>query len=103
MRLENSGEDSAMKRQLILFLTTSLVLYSSAFADPAAVVKAQSEAYGAAFNACDVPAAVKLYENGATLIGVGDGEVGKGKKQIPKVLKLECTAAVKSSLKAISS
>jgi ketosteroid isomerase-like protein len=74
-----------MKRQLIVCVATILAFCSSTFADPAAVVKAHSDAFGAAFNSCDVPAALKLYEKNAVLIWPGDGEVAKGKAEIAKI------------------
>jgi ketosteroid isomerase-like protein len=71
-------------------------------ADPAAVVKAYSDAFGKAFNACDVPAALNLCEDNAVLIWPGEGEVAIGKAAIAKVIKAECSGATKSSLKQVS-
>src|ERR1700757_5519551 len=92
-----------MKKQLMLCLTAILLSSTAAFADPEAIVKAQSDAFGAAFNSCDVPAALKLYEDNATMIWPGEGEVGKGKTEIAKIIKSECSNSGKSSLKEVSS
>ena len=62
----------------------------TAMADPAAVVKAHSDAFGKAFNSCDVPAALKLYEDNAVLIWPGEGEVANGKAAIARVINTEC-------------
>jgi hypothetical protein len=45
-----------MKRRLIMCFALILAFCTSAFADPAAVPTAHSDAFGAAFTACDVPA-----------------------------------------------
>jgi uncharacterized protein (TIGR02246 family) len=92
-----------MKNKVIFCVATILAYANLAFADPAAVVKAQSDAFGAAFNSCDVPAALKLYEDNATMIWPGEGEVGKGKTEIAKIIKSECSNSTKSSLKEVRS
>src|SRR5215469_13192897 len=92
-----------MKNQLIFCAVAILASATVARGDPAAVVKAQSDAFGAAFNSCDVPAALKLYENNATMIWPGEGEVGKGKTEIAKIIKAECSNSGKSTLKEVSS
>src|SRR5215469_5062953 len=92
-----------MKKRLIFCLMTILSFATAAFGDPASVVKEQSDAFGAAFNSCDVPAALKLYEDNATMIWPGEGEVGKGKTEIAKIIKSECSSSGKSSLKEVSS
>ena len=91
-----------MKKELVICLSAVLVC-GSALADPAAVVKAHSDAFGKAFNACDVPATLNLYQDDAVLIWPGEGEVATGKEAIAKVIKVECSGAAKSSLKQISS
>jgi ketosteroid isomerase-like protein len=75
----------------------------TALADPAATVKAHSEAFAKAFQECDVPAVLALYEDNATLIWPGEGEVATGKAAIEKVIKEQCASAGKSTLKSISS
>ena len=92
-----------MKKQTVICLLMSIMCTGLALADPAAVVKAHSDAFGNAFNSCDVPAALKLYEENAVLIWPGEGEVATGKAAIGKVIKTECGSATKSSLKQISS
>ena len=92
-----------MKEELMVCLAAILLCTGSALADPAAVVKAHSDAFGKAFNACDVPAALNLYEDNAVLIWPGDGEVANGKAEIAKMIKAECSGAAKPSLKQISS
>jgi ketosteroid isomerase-like protein len=92
-----------MKTRLIFCVVAILASAPVALGDPSAVVKAQSDAFGAAFNSCDVPAALKLYENNATIIWPGEGEVGKGKTEIAKIIKAECSNSGKSSLKEVSS
>jgi hypothetical protein len=69
---------------LILCVATSLVLCNSAFADPAAVVKAHSDAFGTAFSSCNVPGTLKLYEDNAVMIWPFEGEVATGKTEIEK-------------------
>jgi len=49
--------------------------------------------FGKAFNACDVPATLNLYEYNAALIWPGEGEVAIGKSAIAKVIKAECSGA----------
>ena len=92
-----------MVKHVMICLATILMCTRTAMADPAAVVKAHSDAFGKAFNSCDVPAALKLYEDNAVLIWPGEGEVANGKAAIARVIKAECSSAAKSSLKQISS
>jgi ketosteroid isomerase-like protein len=87
----------------VICLAAILMCAGSALADPAAVVKAHSDAFGKSFNSCDVPAALNLYEDNAVLIWPGEGEVAHGKAAIAKVIKAECSGTAKSSLKQISS
>jgi uncharacterized protein (TIGR02246 family) len=92
-----------MNKQLFMCLATSLVLCSSAFADPAAVVKAHSDAFGTAFSSCNVPATLKLYEDDAVMIWPFQGEVATGKPEIEKLIKRECSASKDESLVQVSS
>ncbi len=92
-----------MGKHLTIGLATILICSGIAWADPAAVVKAHSDTFGKAFNSCDVPAALNLYEDNAVLIWPVDGEVATGKAAIEKVIKAQCSGAAKSSLKQISS
>ena len=92
-----------MKKLVMICLATILMCAGPALADPAAVVKAHSDAFGKSFNACDVPAALDLYEDNAVLIWPGEGEVANGKAAIAKVIKANCSGAAKPSLKQVSS
>ena len=92
-----------MVKRVMICLATILICARSAMADPAAVVKAHSDAFGKAFNSCDVPAALMLYEDNAVLIWPGEGEVASGKAAIAKVIKAKYSSAAKSSLKQVSS
>jgi len=93
----------SMKKELVICLAVLLLCTGSALANPAAVVKAHSDAFGKAFNSCDLPAALNLYEDKAVLIWPGEGEVAIGKAAIAKVIRAECSGAAKSSLKQVSS
>jgi uncharacterized protein (TIGR02246 family) len=92
-----------MVKRVMICLATILMCARSAMADPAAAVKAHSDAFAKAFNSCDVPATLELYEDNAVLIWPGEGEVANGKAAIAKVIKAECSSAAKSSLKQVSS
>jgi ketosteroid isomerase-like protein len=92
-----------MTRRFIMCLAMILAFCNSAFADPAAVVKAHSDAFGAAFTACDVPATLKLYEDNAVMIWPFEGEVATGKTEIEKLIKRECSVSTNESLVQISS
>jgi uncharacterized protein (TIGR02246 family) len=84
-------------------MLTVLILAGSAFADADAVVKAHSDAFGKAFNSCDVPAALSLYEENASLIWPGQGDVAIGKAAIEKIIKAQCSGASKTSITQVSS
>ena len=92
-----------MLKRVAVCLATILICAGSALADPDAVVKAHSDAFGKAFNSCDVPAALNLYEDNATLIWPSEGEVASGKGAIAKVIKAECSGSSKPSIKQVSS
>jgi uncharacterized protein (TIGR02246 family) len=92
-----------LKRQVILFATITLVLCSSAFADPAAVVKAHSDAFGTAFSSYDISATLKSYEDNAVMIWPFEGEVATGKAQIKKLIRRECSNSPNESLIQVSS
>jgi uncharacterized protein (TIGR02246 family) len=93
-----------MKEKLVVLLGAGMLLCAGvALADPASVVKAHSEAFGKAFNSCDVPAALNLYESDAVLIWPGEGQVAKGKAEIAKVIKAQCSGSANTSLKEVSS
>ena len=73
-----------MRKYFLICLTTILIYAGPAGADPAAAVKAHSDAFGKAFNACDLAAALDLYEDNAALIWPGEGEVASGKPTIAR-------------------
>lgn len=81
------SKERQIKSRLIVCLALILAFCTSAFADPAAVVTAHSDAFEAAFTACDVPATLKLYENNAAVIRRMGGEAAKGKAEIAKLIK----------------
>ncbi len=93
----------AMGRYFLICLTTILICPGPAGADPAATVKAHSDAFGKAFNACNVAAVLDLYEDNAALIWPGEGEVANGTPAIAQVIKQECASAAKSTLRLVSS
>lgn len=92
-----------MEKRLTVCLAIILMCTGTALGDPADVVKVHSDAFGKAFNSCDVPATLDLYEDNATLIWPGEGEVATGKAAIAKVIKNDCSGAAKLSLKEVSS
>ena len=92
-----------MNKRLLFCLATSAIWPGSALADPVTVVKAMSDSFEKSFNSCDVSATLALYEDKATLIWPGEGDVAYGKAAIAKVIKAECPGAATSSLKKISS
>jgi uncharacterized protein (TIGR02246 family) len=92
-----------MGKRLMICLAAILMCAGSAMANPSATVKAHSEAFAKAFEACNIPAVLKLYENNATIIWPGQGEVATGKAGIEKIVKAACSGSAKPSLKLISS
>lgn len=91
-----------VKRVLISSAVIFLLCSARAFADPAAVAKAHSDAFAEAFAACDVPAVLDLYEDDAAIIWPGQGEEAKGKAAIEKVVRAGCSGAAKPDLKPVS-
>ena len=69
----------------ICFALFSLVA-TKALADPAADVKAHSDAFARAMAARDVAAVVALYADDARVIWPGQGEEAKGKAEITKLV-----------------
>jgi ketosteroid isomerase-like protein len=92
-----------MPTRMVICLATILMCSGSALADPAAVVKAHTDAFVKAAKACNVPAVVNLYEDNAVLIWPREGEVANGEAAIAKVIKAECSSGAANSLKWISS
>lgn len=85
-----------------LFLT---LLAPAAHADPVADAKAATDAFTKAFESCDVPGVLDLYEDNAVIIWPGRGDFAAGKAAIEKVVKAEwnCSSPSKRSLKEVSS
>lgn len=92
-----------MGKYFLICLTMILIHAGPADADPAATVKAHSNAFGKAFNACNIAAVLALYEDNAALIWPGEGEVASGKPAIAKVIRKECAGAAQSTLRRVSS
>ncbi len=68
-----------------------------------AEAKALNDTFTKAFEACDGPAVMSLYEDDAVLIWPGQGEFAIGKPAIKKVIKGYCASSSKPSIKVISS
>jgi len=84
------------------------LLFSSMFvtvanADPVADAKTVTDAFNKAFEACDVPAVLALYEDNAIVIWPGQGEFATDKAAFEKIVKANCSGPSKPSLKEISS
>jgi ketosteroid isomerase-like protein len=84
-------------------LLLSSMLAIAAHADPAADAKTVTDAFNKAFEACDVPAVLALYEDNAIVIWPGQGEVATDKAAFEKIVKANCSGPSKPSLKEISS
>jgi ketosteroid isomerase-like protein len=61
----------------------------AAAADPTAIASAHSAKFDQAFAACNLPAVINLYEDGATAIYAE--QVAKGKVEIEKMVQSYCT------------
>jgi len=84
-------------------LALSSVLTVAAHADPTSEAKTVTDAFSKAFEACDVPSVLALYEDNAVVIWPGQGEFATGKAAIEKVVKENCSGPSKPSLKEVSS
>jgi uncharacterized protein (TIGR02246 family) len=84
-------------------LALSAMLSSAAYADAVADAKAVNDAFSKAFEACDVPAVLALYEDNAVVIWPGQGEFAIGKPAFEKIVQGYCSAPAKPSIKVISS
>src|SRR5215467_4277829 len=99
-------EKLIVKAVAILFIAAA---FNSMFAtaaradDAAANAKEVNDAFNKAFEACDVPAILALYEDNAVLIWPGQGEFAIGKAGIEKIVKNYCSTPGKPSIKVISS
>ena len=92
-----------MKRLLTIWCAAVLVSAMPAFADTAGIVKAHSEAFSKAMDSCDIPAVMSLYEDDATLIWPGEGEVASDKAGMAKIVEDTCASPQKPTLKPVSS
>ena len=68
----------------LVVLALSAMFTIPAHADAVAEAKAANDAFSKAFEACDVPAVMALYEDNAVLIWPGQGEFAIGKPAIEK-------------------
>jgi uncharacterized protein (TIGR02246 family) len=76
---------------------------ATAYADPVVEAKAVNDAFTKAFEACDIPAVLDLYEDNAIVIWPGEGEFAIGKSAFEKILKGYCSGSSKPSIKVVSS
>ena len=98
--------DLSVKRRValsIVVLGLSSMLAGAAHADPVADAKTVSDAFTKAFEACDIPAVLALYEDNAVVIWPGQGEFATGKASIEKIVKANCSGPSKPSLNEVSS
>jgi ketosteroid isomerase-like protein len=95
----------AARRIAISFavLAIGLMFAAAAYADPVADAKTVNDAFYKAFESCDVPAVMYLYEDDAVVIWPGDGEFAIGKPAVEKIIKGYCSGSSKPSMKVISS
>lgn len=98
--------DLPMARRLAISfaaLAMSLMLGGAAYADAVGDAKTVNDAFTKAFEACDIPAVMDLYENDAVVIWPGQGEFALGRPAFEKIVKAYCSAPSKPSIKVISS
>ena len=84
-------------------LALVLMFATAARADAVADAKAVNDAFSKAFEACDIPAVLALYEDDAIVIWPGQGEFALGKPAFEKIVKGYCAGSSKPSIKVISS
>jgi uncharacterized protein (TIGR02246 family) len=87
----------------VVALLFSLMFAPAAHADAVTEAKNVNDAFNKAFEACDVPAVMDLYEENAVVIWPGQGEFAIGKPAFEKIVKVYCSASSKPSVKVISS
>src|ERR1700693_3953916 len=83
-------------------LALSLMLAGAAYADAVADAKTVNHAFTKAFEACDIPAVMDLYESDAVVIWPGQGEFALGKPAFEKIVKGYCRTPSKTSHKVVS-
>ena len=93
------------RRVVISFaaLALALMLAGAAYADAVAEAKSVNDAFNKAFEACDIPAVMELYEDDAVVIWPGQGEFALGKPAFEKIVKGYCASPSKPSIKVVSS
>jgi uncharacterized protein (TIGR02246 family) len=91
------------RRIALAFVALSAMFAGLAHADAVAEAKIVNDAFSKAFEACDIPSVMGLYEDDAVLIWPGQGEFAIGKPAIEKVIKGYCTGTSRPSIKVISS
>jgi uncharacterized protein (TIGR02246 family) len=98
--------ENSIKRHFA-FLSTALALglifAAAAHAEPIATAKRVNDAFSKAFEACDIPAILNLYEDDAVVIWPGQDEYAIGKPAFRKILDHYCSGGMKQSVKAVSS
>jgi uncharacterized protein (TIGR02246 family) len=98
--------DLSRARRVAISLAAVALIFTfaaAAYADAVAEAKAVNDAFTKAFEACDVPAVMDLYEKDAVVIWPGQGEFALGKASFEKIVKAYCSAPSKPSLKVVSS
>lgn len=81
----------------------SIMFGVAANADPVADANSLNDAFNKAFESCDIPAIMALYDKNAVVIWPGEGEFAIGKVEFEKFLKGNCSATSKPTIKVISS
>jgi ketosteroid isomerase-like protein len=92
--LKTETEELAVRLNEIGAIAAAALFFGSvtqvfAAADPTAIASAHSAKFDQAFAACNLPAVMELYEDGATAIYAD--QVAKGKAEIEKMVQSYCT------------
>jgi uncharacterized protein (TIGR02246 family) len=98
--------ENPIKRHFVLLSTAlalGLIFAAAAYAEPIANAERVNDAFSKAFEACDIPAVLNLYEDNAVIIWPGEGEYAIGKPAFRKILEHYCSGGVKQSVKVVSS
>ena len=80
-----------------------MMFAAAAFADPVTDAERVNDTFYKAFEACDVPAVLALYEDNAVVIWPGQGEFAIGKAAFRKILNTYCGGGVKQPVKVVAS
>ncbi len=84
-------------------LALGLIFAAAAYAEPIANAERVNDAFSKAFEACDIPTILNLYEDNAVVIWPGQGEYAIGKPAFRKILEHYCSGGVKQTVKVVSS